>query len=98
MQRQVPVHSIASTKDRDFTFERCNCHTIKSMLHKMALTIESTIQLPSGSQLPRLGLGVYQARSSECVAAVKCAIETGYKHSALLHGWDDVYHSLVLTR
>jgi hypothetical protein len=58
------------------------CTYTKSMARHMSLHIDSTIRLPSGAHIPRLGLGVYQARSAECVEAVKVAIEAGYRHSA----------------
>lgn len=47
----------------------------------MSLAKDSTIQLANG-RLPRLGLGVYQARGDDCYEAVRKAIEVGYKHSA----------------
>lgn len=46
----------------------------------MSLSLDSTIKLASGNLIPRLGFGVYQARSKECEDAVKKAIDTGYRH------------------
>jgi len=44
----------------------------------MAFTISSTIKLPSGYELPRLGLGVY--KNDDCIPAVEAALKCGYRH------------------
>lgn len=44
----------------------------------MALTINSTIALRGGKQLPRLGFGVYQ--STAALASSKEALASGYTH------------------
>ncbi|WVQ81056.1 hypothetical protein IAT38_003163 [Cryptococcus sp. DSM 104549] len=46
----------------------------------MSLSISSTIKLPSGALLPRLGFGVYLAKGQECEVAVKEALASGYRH------------------
>ncbi|KAI0697744.1 Aldo/keto reductase [Cerioporus squamosus] len=43
-----------------------------------ALTINSTVKLSSGYELPRLGLGVYQ--NDDCKPACLAALKHGYKH------------------
>lgn len=48
------------------------------------LSLDSTVRLASGAQMPLLGFGVYQARGDECRQAVKTALEVGYRHSELL--------------
>ncbi len=48
------------------------------------LTINSTIKLPSGNQIPRLGYGVYQARGRECTDGVTEALRAGYRHGKYL--------------
>lgn len=45
------------------------------------LALSSTIALSSGHAMPRLGLGVYQARGDECREAVSAALKLGYKMS-----------------
>jgi diketogulonate reductase-like aldo/keto reductase len=46
-----------------------------------AFTIRSTVPLPSGVELPVLGLGVYQSRpGAETREAVRTALELGYRH------------------
>ncbi|WRT65587.1 uncharacterized protein IL334_002532 [Kwoniella shivajii] len=45
----------------------------------MSLTIDSTVTLSSGRSIPRLGYGVYQARSQECEDGVKEAFKVGYR-------------------
>ncbi|KAI0034718.1 Aldo/keto reductase [Vararia minispora EC-137] len=44
----------------------------------MSFTLTSTIKLPSGHTLPRLGLGVY--RNDECYPACIAALKHGYRH------------------
>ncbi|WVQ74530.1 hypothetical protein IAR50_004131 [Cryptococcus sp. DSM 104548] len=51
------------------------------------LSLDSTLKLPSGNLIPRLGFGVYQARSKECEQAVKTAIEAGYRHVDSAQGY-----------
>ena len=54
-----------------------------------ALTINSTLPLPNSAvRIPRLGLGVYQARGSKCTNAILAALEAGYRHidTAQLYG------------
>ncbi|OCF39841.1 aldo-keto reductase [Kwoniella heveanensis CBS 569] len=46
----------------------------------MALALDSSIKLASGHSIPRLGYGVYQARSTECENGVKDALKSGYRH------------------
>ncbi|WVQ94725.1 hypothetical protein IAU59_001805 [Kwoniella sp. CBS 9459] len=47
----------------------------------MGLALDSTIKLASGHSIPRLGYGVYQARSTECENGVKDALKAGYRHT-----------------
>ncbi|RPD73750.1 Aldo/keto reductase [Lentinus tigrinus ALCF2SS1-7] len=42
------------------------------------LNLQSTIKLPSGYELPRIGLGVY--RNDDCKPACLAALKHGYKH------------------
>ena len=49
----------------------------------MNLSITSTIKLAAGGQMPRFGLGVYQARGQECGDSVKEALKAGYRHGGL---------------
>ncbi len=43
--------------------------------------MEKTVQLNTGAKLPRIGLGVFQApRGEETRAAVRAALELGYRH------------------
>lgn len=44
------------------------------------ITSTSYKVLAGGVKIPLVGLGVYQARDDECRAAVKTAIEVGYRH------------------
>ncbi|MBN1262602.1 MAG: aldo/keto reductase [Anaerolineae bacterium] len=44
------------------------------------LTIGSTVTLNNGVEMPRLGLGVYQARGKTCEQAVTWALAAGYRH------------------
>lgn len=47
----------------------------------MELTIRSTIRLNNGTEIPRLGLGVYRAAAGgETRNAVRWALEAGYRH------------------
>jgi diketogulonate reductase-like aldo/keto reductase len=47
----------------------------------MELDLRSTLTLRNGVEIPRLGLGVYQARrGSETRAAVEAALAAGYRH------------------
>jgi diketogulonate reductase-like aldo/keto reductase len=55
----------------------------------MTLTIDSTITLNNGIEMPRFGLGVYQSEAgSETENAVRYALEAGYRHvdTAALYG------------
>jgi diketogulonate reductase-like aldo/keto reductase len=55
----------------------------------MPMTIESIVTLNNGVEMPRLGLGVYQARAGgEARRAVEHALEAGYRHvdTAALYG------------
>lgn len=61
-----------------------DCITASFASYDMSLSLDSTIKLASGNLIPRLGFGVYQARSKECEDAVKKAIEVGYRHGMLL--------------
>lgn len=46
-----------------------------------ALSLQSTVRLNNGVELPWLGLGVYQAqRGEETRAAVRWALQAGYRH------------------
>ncbi len=43
--------------------------------------METTVRLNTGAQIPRIGLGVFQApRGEETRAAVRAALELGYRH------------------
>ncbi|KAF5362505.1 hypothetical protein D9756_002299 [Leucocoprinus leucothites] len=44
------------------------------------LNINSTIRLPSGGELPRLGFGVYQINPGETTGVVLNALQAGYRH------------------
>jgi diketogulonate reductase-like aldo/keto reductase len=44
------------------------------------LSITSTLALPSGTPIPRLGFGVYLSPPSTCSASVAHALSTGYRH------------------
>lgn len=47
----------------------------------MELTMQSTITLNNGVEIPRLGLGVFRAKDGdETVKAVRWALEAGYRH------------------
>lgn len=46
----------------------------------MALTIRSRLKLNDGNAIPQLGLGVWLIRRSACEAAVRAALEIGYRH------------------
>ncbi|KAK8861490.1 hypothetical protein IAR55_002311 [Kwoniella newhampshirensis] len=63
----------------------------------MALTLQSTIKLPSGALMPRLGFGVYQASGTECENAVKEAFRAGYRHvdSAQIYRNEDIVGKAV---
>ncbi|WVR03904.1 hypothetical protein IAU60_000903 [Kwoniella sp. DSM 27419] len=64
----------------------------------MHLSLESTIKLASGHSIPRLGYGVYQARSTECENGVKDAIKAGYRHvdsAQAYHNEDIVGRAIV---
>ncbi len=55
----------------------------------MSFTLNSTVKLNNGIQIPRLGLGVYQIHPGKStVKAVKFALKTGYKHfdTAMIYG------------
>jgi diketogulonate reductase-like aldo/keto reductase len=44
------------------------------------LTTERTVELASGTTMPLLGLGTWQAQGSDAVAAVRFALGAGYRH------------------
>ncbi|BFZ53068.1 hypothetical protein PYCC9005_000091 [Savitreella phatthalungensis] len=46
----------------------------------MSHAVTQTIKLTDGHTIPAVGLGVYQSRGDECTAAVKSAIDAGYRH------------------
>lgn len=46
----------------------------------MPRTIPRTVRLSNGVELPRVGLGVYQARGDDTVHAVLDALKHGYRH------------------
>ncbi len=47
----------------------------------MSLTIDGTVTLNDGVEIPRLGLGVFRSEpGSETENAVRWAIEAGYRH------------------
>lgn len=51
--------------------------------------MDKSIKLNNGTSIPIVGFGVYQADSgAETINAVKCAIETGYRHidTAMIYG------------
>ncbi|OBI97633.1 oxidoreductase [Mycobacterium alsense] len=39
-----------------------------------------TIELNDGARIPQLGFGVFQIKPDETAAAVKCALDVGYRH------------------
>lgn len=56
---------------------------------QMTFTINSSITLNNGVEMPRFGLGVWQAKEgNEVVTAVSTALEAGYRHidTAALYG------------
>lgn len=47
----------------------------------MTLTLESTVQLRGGAEMPRLGLGVFRTGTDGATArAVRAALDAGYRH------------------
>src|SRR5688572_30247072 len=52
------------------------------------LTAEHTVELASGTTMPLLGLGTWQARGSDAVDAVRLALGAGYRHidTATMYG------------
>ena len=55
----------------------------------MMLTMESTLRLNNGLDIPRLGLGVYQSPPGKLTMhAVQYALEIGYRHidTAMIYG------------
>ena len=52
------------------------------------LTTERTVELASGTTMPLLGLGTWQARGSEAAEAIRFALEAGYRHidTATMYG------------
>ena len=44
------------------------------------LTAERTVELASGTTMPLLGLGTWQARGSDAVNAARFALAAGYRH------------------
>jgi diketogulonate reductase-like aldo/keto reductase len=55
----------------------------------MQLSLDSTVTLNSGDEIPRLGLGVWQIRNGKpCESAVLAALEAGYRHidTAAMYG------------
>ena len=52
------------------------------------LTAEHTVELASGTTMPLLGLGTWQARGSDAVDAVRFALAAGYRHidTATMYG------------
>src|SRR3972149_4742988 len=48
-------------------------------LRAMALRLDSRVRLRHGNQMPVLGLGVWQARGKACAAAVRSALNLGYR-------------------
>ena len=52
------------------------------------LMAERTVELASGTTMPLLGLGTWQARGSDAVDAVRFALEAGYRHidTATMYG------------
>ena len=48
---------------------------------KIASNPSSTLTLNDGNAMPQLGLGVFQINDvGECIAAVQCALDAGYRH------------------
>jgi 2,5-diketo-D-gluconate reductase A len=45
----------------------------------MALPLAPTVSLRNGAEMPALGLGTWPLRGADCVAAVRTALETGYR-------------------
>lgn len=57
----------------------------------MKLSIDSTIRMNNGVEIPRLGLGTWQAEKGEALQAVLWALEAGYRHidTATVYGNED---------
>jgi diketogulonate reductase-like aldo/keto reductase len=66
----------------------------------MKLTIDTTITLNDGHEIPRLGLGVWQTRAgATCEAAVLAALEAGYRHidTAAMYGNEESVGAAIKT-
>ncbi len=52
------------------------------------LMAERTVELASGTTMPLLGLGTWQAQGSDAVDAVRFALAAGYRHidTATMYG------------
>lgn len=48
--------------------------------HHYPLSLNSTITLPNGISMPRLGFGVWQVAPQVCTSVVETALEVGYRH------------------
>ena len=56
-------------------------HFSTSRSSMASFTIEDTVSLPAtGNKIPRLGLGVFNARGSKCTDAIVAAVKSGYRH------------------
>ena len=44
------------------------------------MPLPNNFKLKSGNYIPSLGLGTWRLRGIECINAVKCALESGYRH------------------
>ena len=57
-------------------------------LSEHRLTAEQSVELVSGTTMPLLGLGTWQAQGSSAVEAVRYALEVGYRHidTATMYG------------
>ncbi len=78
---QIVSHQLALHHS---VFFRARLHPCRHFTTKMAneLKIDSRLRLNDGTEIPRLGLGVYLAKGEQGVTAIKTALELGYRCAA----------------